>query len=127
MPRTPVPILAVLATAAVVAGCGGEEASAPPPAGAAAGAATAGAVEVRMQDVELVPERAEVRAGQTVRWVNDDAVPHTVVAAEGADFASATLQAGDTYEFTPRSPGTISYACTIHPGQEGTLVVTPAS
>lgn len=80
-------------------------------------------VSISMKDVLFTPENATVKVGQTVKWINDDPIDHTATAEEGADFDSGNVKPGDTYEFKPTGAGTISYVCTIHPSQKGTLTV----
>jgi plastocyanin len=65
-----------------------------------------------------------VRVGETVRWRNDDRVPHDVVATAGADFRSRRLAEGQMFAFRPTKAGTIAYLCSVHQGMTGTLVVT---
>lgn len=131
------PLLAVLLLALGACGEGGtvnpsEQVETPertpPPvtetSGGTADADEAGVVVVEMREIEFVPDQVEVDAGTTIRWVNKDPVPHNVVAEEGADFKSdEQIPSGGTYETTVEEPGSIRYVCTIHPGQEGTLVV----
>lgn len=81
-------------------------------------------VGVRMVDIEFVPQEVSVDVGQRIIWTNNEAVPHNVTAREGADFASDTLQEGDTFDYTPTEAGTIDYVCTIHPRQTGRITVT---
>ena len=81
-------------------------------------------VSVSMKDIKFVPHDAEAKVGQKVVWENDDTAPHNVTATKGADFKSDTLNQGDRYEYTPTKAGTIDYVCTIHPKQDGRLIVT---
>ena len=80
-------------------------------------------LRVTIEDIKFVPHDVVVRVGQKVRWVNDDKIAHNVTAKKGASFASGNLDDGDTYSYTPKKPGTIDYVCTIHPGQDGKLIV----
>jgi plastocyanin len=130
---------AVAAAVLALAGCGGSSSStagsgsasatatASTPAGTASASATgtrAGAVAIRMQNIEFSPKTAKVRVGEKITWTNDDSVQHNVTATKGASFKSANFGQGGTYTFTAKKPGTISYTCTIHPGMDGTLTVT---
>lgn len=81
-------------------------------------------VTVSMKDIKFVPHDAEVKVGQKVTWENNESVPHNVTATKGADFKSDTLNEGATFDYTPAKAGTIDYVCTIHPGQDGRLIVT---
>jgi plastocyanin len=96
--------------AAVVSGCGSK------------GHVT-GMAPIGMRDLKFVPARAEVKLGQKVTWTNDEDVDHNVTARSGAKFMSKAFGRGQRYSYTPRSAGTISYECTLHPGMEGTLFV----
>jgi plastocyanin len=73
-------------------------------------------VGVEMRGTAFVPERVSVRAGQRVRWTNQDSTPHTVtkVSGPGPDFDSGEVGASGTYEHTPVQRGVISYICEIH-------------
>lgn len=82
-----------------------------------------GVVVVVARNIDFDPRQVVVDAGTTIRWVNEDAVPHNVVAEEGADFRSEQFGKGESFEATVEEPGTIKYVCTIHPGQDGTIVV----
>lgn len=108
----------LLAAVALVGGCG-EDSEPSKPAGDPAPAT----VEVAIENIEFVPKRVTARVGQRVRWTNADPVPHTVAANDGAEFGSRALGRGETFSFVPTKPGTVSYFCTIHEGQVGTLVV----
>ncbi|HEX8028437.1 MAG TPA: cupredoxin family copper-binding protein [Vicinamibacterales bacterium] len=67
------------------------------------------------------PGEIAVAVGDTLTWVNTDAVPHTSTANGGWD--SGTLAPGQQFSTTLRAPGTFAYHCTIHPGMVGTVVV----
>jgi plastocyanin len=82
-------------------------------------------VVVKMQNIAFVPQTITVRAGQAVKWVNEDAVAHNVIAQSGSSFHSPDFTKGGTYTFTPTAAGTIAYVCTIHPNMTATLNVTP--
>jgi plastocyanin len=92
-----------------------------------AGGGAAEAVEVKMKDIAFDPKDVTVPAGGTVKWTNDEAVPHDVTKTEGpgADFSSGSgnMQEGDTFEQKFDEAGEISYECTVHPGMTGTVKV----
>ncbi len=118
----------LLALLAASGGCGGDQES--PGSGTAGGSASDTAsssggdtVRVVMRDILFVPEKVTARVGQTVRWTNEDSVPHDVSAEKGADFKSKALSKGETYEAKVTKTGTIGYVCTIHPSQRGTITV----
>ena len=69
------------------------------------------------------PTILRVAAGETVTWINKDAVPHTVVGANAVwgDFSTLKRSARVSYRFI-RS-GVYPYVCTYHPGMVGAVVV----
>jgi manganese oxidase len=93
-------------------------------------APTAGAqgktMTVSIKNFAFDPPNATVAPGTTVTWVNDDQVPHTATANDGA-FDSGTLQPGQSYSFAFDKPGTYAYHCNIHPYMTATVTVSGAS
>jgi plastocyanin len=63
-----------------------------------------------------------VQRGTTVTWVNDDDIPHTVV-AQGLAFRSKVLDTGDRFSFTFAKAGQFSYFCSLHPHMTGKVIV----
>ena len=63
-----------------------------------------------------------VKAGTTVTWVNDDDIPHTVV-AQDKSFKSKVLDTGDRFSVTFAKPGQVAYFCSLHPHMTGKVVV----
>ncbi|MFQ5690653.1 MAG: plastocyanin/azurin family copper-binding protein, partial [Gemmatimonadota bacterium] len=118
----------------------GREGGSPGASGSAAGVPTlTGAdVVVRIVDNAFVDPlgrrnseaAVRIRLGQTVGWVHQGAVPHTVTSStvpEGADpWDSGVLETGDGFRFTPRTAGTYRYFCRLHPAimRGSTLVAT---
>ncbi len=87
------------------------------------------------------PEKVTIKAGETVRWVNDNAGPsHTVTTdpsmvqneddveiPDGArPFSSGIIKPGKFYQHTFEMPGIYRYACAPHEGSKmvGVVVVT---
>jgi len=58
----------------------------------------------------------------TVRWTNNDNMPHTVTAADGS-FDSGNMNAGDTFTHTFNSAGTFAYLCVYHHWMHGSVTV----
>jgi plastocyanin len=130
MTRITALLFAVLALAA--AGCGSsddnnndssssEAAPATSTESGGGGGGGGGTVTIDMKNIQFSPSSATVKVGQTVKWVNEDDVPHNVI---GGPLKSKTFAKGGTYEFTPKKAETISYVCTIHPNMKATLTVT---
>jgi plastocyanin len=91
-------------------------------------AASAQAAETLVQIDHFIfaPQRVSVKAGTTVTWVNDDDIPHVVVASNKL-FKSKTLDTNDKFSFTFTTPGTYEYFCSLHPHMTGTIVVEAAT
>ena len=129
MPRLSVTVFACLALAAggAVAGCGDDEkdtASTPAAPPAATEPSSSGEVKVTMKNIKFVPEAITAKVGQKIVWENTESPPHNVTATDGAEFASDTMNEGDTFDYTPTKAGKIAYVCTIHSGQNGSITVT---
>jgi plastocyanin len=81
------------------------------------------ALQVTMANIAFNPTQTTANVGQTVKWTNQDGVPHTVTAVTGATFKSKDLEPGDTYTYKVVRTGTIRYMCTIHPQMVATIQV----
>lgn len=83
-----------------------------------------GTPSVSMRNIKFTPATVRVKPGETVRWLNDDAVAHTAT-AQGGQFDSGNMEPGATYQYKPTQPGTIRYLCSIHGAQQsGTIEVS---
>src|ERR1700751_2696984 len=92
---------------------------------AAAGLApvvAAGDTTVKIQDFAFGPAQLTVKTGTTVTWVNDDDIPHTVVAT-GKAFRSKALDTEDKFSFTFTTPGSYEYFCSLHPHMKAIVTV----
>ncbi|MDE1933868.1 cupredoxin family copper-binding protein [Bradyrhizobium sp.] len=78
--------------------------------------------EVVIDNFTFGPHDLTVPAGTTVKWVNHDDIPHTVIASDKS-FRSKALDTDDSYAFTFTGPGTFSYFCGLHPQMTGTIIV----
>jgi plastocyanin len=86
-------------------------------------AASGGTVTIEMKNIQFAPKDVTVKVGQTVKWVNQDAVDHDVKANSGATFKSDLFGKGGTFEWKADKAGTVDYVCTVHPGMTGKLTV----
>ena len=91
---------------------------------APAGAQAAPAVHtVVIEGMRFIPQRLELRPGDTVVWRNKDPFPHTATAAGGGGPASPAIAPGGSWTFTATRRGQYPYLCTLHRTMTGTLVV----
>jgi len=102
--------------------------------------AESGTTVTMTNDLRYAPEALEVQVGETVTWVNDTPLIHTVTAdpaqaqdaanvrlPEGADtFDSGDMRPGDRFSHTFQVPGEYVYFCIPHEGagMVGRVVVT---
>lgn len=89
---------------------------------ATAETASAGDVEVAIQDFKYVPAETAVEAGSTVNWTNEDGAPHTATADNGS-FDTGDLREGDSGKVTLREPGEYEYFCEFHKFMRGRITV----
>jgi plastocyanin len=109
--RLVLPAAAVLAAAAVPAGCGGRGESEP----------VATTKVTMLKSYRFEPKTIEVRAADTVTWTNDDNFTHTVRVDGQGDHE---VGRGDSVSISFAQPGTYHYVCTLHRhDMDGTVVV----
>jgi plastocyanin len=77
---------------------------------------------VKIDNFTFGPAVLKVRPGETVTWVNEDDIPHAVVATNHA-FKSKALDTGDKYTFTFTKTGQYEYFCALHPHMKATIIV----
>jgi plastocyanin len=136
-------ILACVALGVVIAGCGGDDddsgggdngggSSQQGEGGgttAEEGGGGGGGTTVTMKNIQFQPNQITVKAGDTITFRNDEAVPHDVKKDKGPgpDFESGPqggMNEGDTFKLTLKKPGTYDYICRVHaPGMSGTITV----
>lgn len=80
-------------------------------------------VTVTIANFAFNPATINIKAGDTVKWVNDDQPAHKLFSGSISGFQSAALNTGDNYSFTFVTAGTFDYYCQIHPTMQGTVVV----
>lgn len=122
--------LVALLAAGAMTGCGPEE-----DAQGAAGtsysvplgrvSATTPVVTVRMRDFGYTPRRVRIRAGESVRWTDDDRAPHTATAEQHAagTFETGRVRSGHSSPVQFGKPGRYPYYCRFHPFMVGTVEV----
>lgn len=79
---------------------------------------------VTMAGARFAPATLSIRAGDTVRWFNDDMMPHTVTASDRG-FDSGYLAPGTSFERRFDASGTYPYVCVYHPWMTATVEVAP--
>lgn len=93
---------------------------------ALAGEARAETADVAMQGFAFQPATIEVRAGDSVRWTNQDNAQHSAAAQDGS-WNTGTFGRGSTGSRVFSTEGTFAYYCTVHPSMTGTVRVIAAA
>ena len=106
--------LLIVATAAVTAllACRADDFTRPPD----------GTVFVSVDDSFFLPETVTVVLGKSVRWTNEGALQHTVV-ADSVPWQSGLLAPTWWFEVRFDSAGAFNYHCSQHTGMTGTVLV----
>lgn len=90
--------------------------------GIGAGPTAPAGTSVRMAGSRFEPSTLTISSGETVRWFNDDALPHTVSAGD-ATWDSGNLTPGQSFERRFDESGSYPYVCLYHAGMAGTIEV----
>jgi plastocyanin len=77
---------------------------------------------ITIDNFTFSPKELTVAVGTTVKWVNHDDIPHTIVEKK-TTFRSKALDTDDSYSFTFTSAGTFDYFCGLHPHMVGQVIV----
>ena len=80
------------------------------------------AAVVHMHDFSFDPETVTIQAGQSVQWINDDAIFHSAT-ADDKSWNSGELDQGRSYTHTFEKPGTYEYYCDDHSYMQAAVVV----
>jgi plastocyanin len=78
--------------------------------------------QIVIKDYMFAPNSVTVKAGTTVKWINKDDEPHSVVSDTGL-FRSGAVDTDETFSFKFDKPGTYHFTCSIHPRMVGTITV----
>jgi plastocyanin len=89
-------------------------------------AANKPAATVTMNGSTFAPESVTVTEGQSVEFVNDDDLAHTVTATDKS-FDSGNIDQHHSFTYTFKKAGTYVYGCAYHSWMHGTVKVLAAS
>ena len=85
--------------------------------------AQAGTIQVTIDKLEFAPAEVNAKVGDTIEWVNKDALAHTATATNNDwNVNIAPHQAG---RVVLEKPGVVDYFCKFHPNMKGRVVVAP--
>ncbi len=78
--------------------------------------------EVLITNFAFDPVDLTIAVGDSVRWTNMDASPHTVTAGDGS-FDSGMLSNGQSFTFVFSTAGTFPYVCQFHSNMSAVIYV----
>jgi plastocyanin len=79
-------------------------------------------VEITISNFTFAPPEITISPGTTVKWINQDDIPH-LVAEKNLAFKSQALDTNDSFSFTFSAPGEVEYYCVLHPHMTGKIIV----
>jgi plastocyanin len=84
-----------------------------------------GTAQIVYHYVTARPDTLRVKAGTTVRFVNDDPIQHNATSVGGPQrFRSKNFGEGGSFEVKLTHPGLVHFECTLHPATiNGTIEV----
>lgn len=83
----------------------------------------AATLDVQIAGFAFQPIELFIVVGDTVRWTNNDASPHTATATNG-EFDSGNLNNGQSFAHVFTAAATIPYVCLYHSNMSGVISVT---
>lgn len=88
--------------------------------------ALAASYTVTIKGMKFSPKNLRVAVGDRITFVNQDSVPHTATASDGA-FDTGRLRGGQSKRVTVRVAGKHNYICRFHPGMKGSVTAKSAT
>ena len=78
---------------------------------------------ITIDNFTFTPPELTVAVGTTVKWVNHDDIPHSVVNKDKVFRSKAALDTDDSFSYAFASVGTFGYFCALHPHMVGKVIV----
>lgn len=93
----------------------------------AASEVPADAIVVNIEKLKYATPELTIKVGQTVTWVNKEAMPHNVDFVKGVlgdnEVKGPMLKKDQAFSITFNEAGTFDYHCTPHPFMRGKVIV----
>ncbi len=81
--------------------------------------------DVAITSTGFSPSSITIKAGDSVRWTNQDTTTHDAMADDHTSWGSPNLSPGKVWSQVFGQSGTFGYHCHIHPEMTGTIQVNP--
>jgi plastocyanin len=85
--------------------------------------AQAETIQVSIDKLVFAPAEVNAKVGDTVEWVNKDALAHTATAMDGG--WNVVMGPNQSGHVVLKKAGAVDYFCKYHPNMKGRVVVTP--
>jgi plastocyanin len=85
--------------------------------------AQAETIQVTIDKLVFAPAEINAKVGDTIEWVNKDALVHTATATNN-DWA-VNIAPHQSVSVVLKKPGAVDYFCKFHPNMKGRLFVSP--
>lgn len=82
-----------------------------------------GKVNVEIKGFAFNPSEITIKAGESIVWINQDGVSHSVRGDSGNEINSPSLSKGESYEHQFNEAGTYDYHCEPHKYMKGKVIV----
>ena len=80
-------------------------------------------IQVTIENLDFSPAEVNAKVGDTIEWVNKDALVHTATATN-SDW-NVTIAPKKSERVVLKKPGVVDYFCTFHPNMKGRVAVAP--
>lgn len=81
--------------------------------------------QVIIQDFSFKPPKLTIKAGDSIRFINEDYDAHTATEDAKGGFDAGHLDRKAVRTVTFEEPGVYPYGCSYHPAMEAVIEVTP--
>ena len=85
--------------------------------------ARAETIQVTIDKLVFAPTDVNAKVGDTIEWINKDALVHTATARNG-DW-DVNIPASQRGQIQLKNVGAVDYYCKLHPNMKGRVVVAP--
>ncbi|HNR49505.1 MAG TPA: plastocyanin/azurin family copper-binding protein [Bacteroidia bacterium] len=76
---------------------------------------------VVIEGMQFKPAQLTIHKGDTIVWINNDIVAHSVTEDTAQTWTSDTINIGATWTMSPQS--SFNYLCSFHPTMKGSVTV----